>query len=417
MGNNEELSVIDAYHNPAVVKVAELVGALQGLIEDNFVEVLVQGELSNVSRPGSGHLYFTLKDSSAQIRCAMFRSQVRLLNFRPQDGESVVCCGRVSVYPQRGDLQLIVEEMNPEGIGSLQQAFEEVRLRLEKEGLFARERKKNLPAFPQTIGIVTSASGAAFQDILQILRRRAVGVTVLLYPVRVQGVGAAAEIAAGIAALNRYDDVNVLIVGRGGGSKEDLWAFNEEVVARAIAASQIPIIAAVGHETDVTIADLVADLRAPTPSAAAELVVHNRLELERHLDQLLLRLGRQMRWQINLLASRLDGIEKRLKSPAEQLRRQQQQIAQLLGRLAQGMRHLCQNRHHRLNLLAARLAALSPMSVLGRGYAIVQRDTEVVFSSSQVQCHDDLRVTLAQGQLQVKVTAVTVPAQEDADHS
>jgi exodeoxyribonuclease VII large subunit len=403
------------HYNQAVVKVTELVGALQDLVEDNFVDVLVQGELSNVSRPSSGHLYFTLKDSSAQIRCAMFRSQARLLNFQPQDGEGVVCRGRVSVYPQRGDLQLIVEEMNPEGVGSFQQAFEEVRMRLDKEGLFAREKKKSLPAFPQTIGVVTSASGAAFQDILQILRRRAVGVTVLLRPVRVQGAGAAAEIAAGIADLNRHADVNVMIVGRGGGSKEDLWAFNEEIVARAIAASDIPVISAVGHETDVTIADLVADLRAPTPSAAAELVVQNRLELERHLDQLMLRLGRQMRWQINLLASRLDGLKKRLKSPAEQLRQQQLQVAQLRARLAQGMRYLCQNRHHQLNLLTGRMAALSPSAVLKRGYAIVLHNNEVVLSSSQVQCRDDLRVILAQGQLQVKVSALTAAADEDVD--
>jgi exodeoxyribonuclease VII large subunit len=403
------------HYTQALVKVTELVGALQDLVEDNFVDVLVQGELSNVSRPSSGHLYFTLKDSSAQIRCAMFRSQARLLNFQPQDGEGVVCRGRVSVYPQRGDLQLIVEEMNPEGVGSLQLAFEEVRMRLDKEGLFAREKKKPLPAFPQTIGIVTSASGAAFQDILQILRRRAVGVTVLLRPVRVQGAGSAAEIAAGIADLNRHADVNVMIVGRGGGSKEDLWAFNEEVVARAIAASKIPVISAVGHETDVTIADLVADLRAPTPSAAAELVVQNRLELERHLDQLMLRLGRQMRWQINLLTSRLDGLKKRLKSPAEQLRQQQLQVAQLRARLAQGMRYLCQDRHHHLNLLTGRMAALSPSAVLKRGYAIVLHDNAVVFSSSQVQCRDNLRVILAQGQLQVKVSALPAAADEDMD--
>jgi exodeoxyribonuclease VII large subunit len=400
-------------YNQAVVKVSELVGALQELVEDNFVDVLVQGELSNISRPSSGHVYFTLKDSSAQIRCAMFRSQARLLNFQPQDGEGVICRGRISVYSQRGDLQLIVEEMNPEGVGSLQQAFEEVRQRLDKEGLFAREKKKPLPAFPQTIGVVTSASGAAFQDILQILRRRAVGVTVLLRPVRVQGVGAAAEIAAGIADLNRHADVNVMIVGRGGGSKEDLWAFNEEIVARAIAASEIPVISAVGHETDVTIADLVADLRAPTPSAAAELVVQNRLELERHLDQLMLRLGRQMRWQINLLNSRLDGLKKRLKSPAEQLRQQQQQVAQLRARLVQGMRFVTQECHHHLNLLTGRMAALSPTAVLNRGYAIVLHDKEVVLSSRQVQSCDDLRVILAQGQLQVKVTAVTEADEED----
>ncbi len=403
------------HYNQAVVRVAELVGALQELVEDNFVDVLVQGELSNVSRPSSGHLYFTLKDSSAQIRCAMFRSQARLLNFQPQDGEGVICRGRVSVYSQRGDLQLIVEEMNPEGVGSLQQAFEEVRMRLDQEGLFAHEKKKPLPAFPQTIGIVTSASGAAFQDILQILRRRAVGVSVLLRPVRVQGVGAAAEIAAGIADLNRHADVNVMIVGRGGGSKEDLWAFNEEIVARAIAASEIPVISAVGHETDVTIADLVADLRAPTPSAAAELVVQNRLELERHLDQLMLRLGRQMRWQINLLNSRLDGLKKRLKSPAEQLRQQQQQVAQLRSRLVQGMRFVTQERHHCLNQLTGRLTALSPTAVLNRGYAIVLHDNEVVLSSCQVQSRDDLRVILAQGQLQVKVTAVTGADEDDVD--
>ncbi|WP_337906556.1 exodeoxyribonuclease VII large subunit [Pelovirga terrestris] len=403
------------HYNPAVVKVTELVGALQELVEDNFVDVLVQGELSNVSRPTSGHLYFTLKDSSAQIRCAMFRSQARLLNFLPQDGEGVICRGRVSVYAQRGDLQLIVEEMNPEGVGSLQQAFEEVRQRLDREGLFAREKKKPLPAFPQTIGVVTSASGAAFQDILQILRRRAVGVTVLLRPVRVQGVGAAAEIAAGIADLNRHKDVNVMIVGRGGGSKEDLWAFNEEVVARAIAASEVPVISAVGHETDVTIADLVADLRAPTPSSAAELVVQNRLELERHLDQLMLRLGRQMRWQLNLLNSRLDGLKKRLKSPTEPLRQQQQQVAQLLSRLVQGMRHGCQEHHHRLNQLAGRLTALSPTAVLNRGYAIVLHDNQVVVSSRQVQSRDDLRVILAQGQIQVQVTAVTGSDEEDVD--
>lgn len=401
------------HYSQAVVKVAELVGALQELVEDNFVDVLVQGELSNVSRPSSGHLYFTLKDSSAQIRCAMFRSQARLLNFQPQDGEGVICRGRVSVYSQRGDLQLIVEEMTPEGVGSLQQAFEEVRQRLDQEGLFAREKKKPLPAFPQTIGVVTSASGAAFQDILQILRRRAVGVTVLLRPVRVQGVGAAAEIAAGIADLNRQADVNVMIVGRGGGSKEDLWAFNEEIVARAIAGSEIPVISAVGHETDVTIADLVADLRAPTPSSAAELVVQNRLELERHLDQLMLRLGRQMRWQINLLDSRLDGLKKRLKSPAEQLRQQQLQVGQLLTRLAQGMRHVCQERQYRFNLLTGRMAALSPTAVLKRGYAIVLHDNEVVLSSRQVQSCDDLRVILAQGQLQVKVTTASETVEED----
>lgn len=391
------------HQQPELIKVAELVSALQELVEENFVEVLVQGELSNVSRPASGHLYFTLKDKSAQIRCAMFRGQARALTCDPQDGTEVVCRGRVSIYPQRGDLQLIVEKMEPEGVGSLQQAFEEVRLRLEREGLFAGERKKPLPAFPQTIGVVTSGTGAAFQDICQILQRRAVGVNLLLRSVRVQGTGAAAEIAAGIADLNRQADVDVMIVGRGGGSKEDLWAFNEEIVARAIADSVIPVISAVGHETDVTIADLVADLRAPTPSAAAELVVKSRLELERHLDQLVLRLGRQMRWQTSLLESRLSGLEKRLKSPADRLRQQRQELELLSQRLCREMRRLCENRSHQLSLLTGRLSTLSPTAVLKRGYAIVQRGDNVVFSSTDVDCNDDLQVILGRGQLRVKV--------------
>ena len=402
------------HQKPQLIRVAELVSAVQDLVEENFVEVLVQGELSNVSRPASGHLYFTLKDASAQIRCAMFRGQARALNFAPQDGTEVICRARVSVYSQRGDLQLIVNEMEPEGVGSLQQAFEEVRLRLESEGLFAAERKKPLPPFPQIIGVVTSATGAAFQDICQILQRRAVGVSLLLRPVRVQGVGAAAEIAEGIADLNRQADVDVIIVGRGGGSKEDLWSFNEEIVARAIASSVVPIVSAVGHETDVTIADLAADLRAPTPSAAAELVVQNRLELERHLDQLVLRLGRQMRWQTSLLDSRLSGLQKRLKSPMDRLQQQKNEFEGLFQRLCLQMRRLCEQRAHQINMSAGRLMALSPTAVLQRGYAIVQRGDNVILSSSDIHRDDELQVTLAQGQLKVKVTDKTAKA--DSSH-
>ncbi len=398
-----------------LIKVTELVHALQELVEENFVEVLVQGELSNLSRPASGHLYFTLKDQSAQIRCAMFRGQARALTFDPQEGGEVICRGRVSIYPQRGDLQLIVEKMDPEGVGGLQQAFEEVRLRLEREGLFAGERKKPLPAFPQTIGVVTSGSGAAFQDICQILARRAVGVTLLLRSVRVQGTGAAAEIAAGIADLNRHAGVDVIIVGRGGGSREDLWAFNEEIVARAIAASVIPVISAVGHETDVTIADLVADLRAPTPSAAAELVVKSRLELERHLDHLVLRLGRQMHWQTSLLESRLNGLEKRLKSPGDRLKQQRQELDRLFDRLCREMRRQCEKRSNQLQLFHSRLLTLSPTAVLERGYAIVQRGERVVISNTEVDRNDDLQVTLARGQLRVKVMENTTGA-KDSHH-
>ena len=391
-----------------VISVSTLVHLLQELVEDNFVEVLVQGELASLSCPSSGHYYFTLKDSKSQLRCAMFRSHARALPFRPEEGVAVICRGRVSVYPQRGDLQLIVEGLEPIGVGGQQLALEQLKAKLAKEGLFAEQRKQPLPEFPTTIGVVTSATGAAIHDILTVLRRRSAGVKVLLRAVRVQGQGAADEISSAIADLNRDGRAEIIIVGRGGGSREDLWAFNEESVARAIAASTLPIISAVGHEVDFSIADLVADLRAPTPSAAAELVVQNRLELERHLDQLLLRLGTQMRSQLELLQSRLQGLEKRLKAPREQLHIQRLQWQQLVLRLEQAMADLLGQQQHRFAVLAGQLDALSPLAVLGRGYAIV-REVEsglVVKDQAQVVAGDYLRVQLAKGELSVVVAKV-----------
>ncbi len=392
----------------AAVSVSTLVQLLQELVEDNFVEVLVQGELSNVSRPPSGHYYFTLKDRKAQIKCAMFRSHVRALRFKPSDGLKVICRGRVSIYPQRGDLQLIVEGVEPEGVGALQLAFDQLQEKLEAEGLFAPELKQPLPPFPQVIGVVTSSSGAAIQDILNVLQRRSAGLQVLLRSARVQGEGAAAEIAAGIADLNRETDVDVLIVGRGGGSREDLWPFNEEIVARAIAASRIPVISAVGHEVDFSIADLVADLRAATPSAAAELVVKNRLELERHLDQLTLRLAAQIRSRLSLLSSRLYGLEKRLKAPAELVKIQQLQLQQLQFRLQQSMLELVSQHNHRLALLTGRLQTLSPLAVLSRGYAIIKRGEtkEVIHTSEQLKKGDQLQIEFADGEVAVAVTQI-----------
>lgn len=390
------------------ISVSTLVQLLQELVEDNFVEVLVQGELSNVSQPPSGHYYFTLKDKKARIKCAMFRSHARVLRFKPVDGLAVICRGRVSVYPQRGDLQLIVEAVEPEGVGSLQLAFDQLKEKLEREGLFAPNLKQPLPPFPRTIGLVTSSSGAAIQDILNVLRRRSAGLQVLLRSVRVQGKGAAEEIAAAIADLNRETAVDVLIVGRGGGSREDLWAFNEEIVARAIAASKIPVISAVGHEVDFSIADLVADLRAPTPSAAAELVVKNRLELERHLDQLTLRLAAQIRSRLTLLSNNLHGLEKRLKAPAELVKIRQLQLQQLHLRLQQAMTELFVQQEHRLALLMSQLQTLSPVAVLSRGYAIVkQKETgEIVHGSEQLQIGDQLQVKLASGEVTATVTLI-----------
>ena len=390
------------------ISVSTLVQLLQELVEDNFVEVLVQGELSNVSQPPSGHYYFTLKDKKAQLKCAMFRSHARALRFKPTDGLEVICRGRVSIYPQRGDLQLIVEAIEPEGVGGLQLAFEQLQKKLEKGGLFDERLKKSLPQFPQTIGIVTSASGAAIQDILNVLQRRSAGLRVLLRSVRVQGEGAAKEIATAIADLNRESDIDVLIVGRGGGSREDLWAFNEEIVARAIFASRIPVISAVGHEVDFSIADMVADLRAPTPSAAAELVVQNRLELERHLDQLTLRLAAQMRSRLSLLQSRLHGLEKRLKAPAELLQLQWLQLRQLELHLRQAMDGIIDHHDHKLALLLGRLESLSPLAVLSRGYAIVKgiKSGDVIQDSDQLKEGDRLKIELAAGQVTATVTTI-----------
>ena len=392
----------------AVVSVSTLVQLLQELVEDNFVEVLVQGELSNVSQAGSGHYYFTLKDKSSQIKCAMFRSHARALRFKPGDGLAVICRGRVSIYSQRGDLQLLVEGIEPEGVGQLQLAFDQLKVKLEAEGLFQPHKKKTLPAYPRTIGVVTSPTGAAIRDILQVLERRSAGVQVLLAATRVQGEGAAAEIAAAISLLNQEGSADVLIVGRGGGSREDLWAFNEEIVARAIAASDIPIISAVGHEVDISISDLVADLRAPTPSAAAELVVQNRLELERHLDQLTLRLAAQINSRLALLKSRLSGLEKRLKAPAELLKLQQLQLHQLTSRLHQAITDDITRKKNRWELLCGRLDALSPLAVLSRGYAIVkQHETGTVIQSArQVNRDDRVEISLADGQVMATVTRI-----------
>lgn len=390
---------MDLLESSGAVTVSTLVACLQDLVEDNFVDVLVQGELSNVSRPPSGHIYFTLKDRKAQIRCAMFRSQARTLRFNLEDGIAVICRARVSIYPQRGDLQLIVEGVEPEGVGQLQLAFEQLKDKLQQEGLFAEDLKQDLPAFPTVVGVVTSATGAALQDILNVLKRRSAALKVLLRPVPVQGEGAAVEIAVAIDELNREGSADVLIVGRGGGSKEDLWAFNEEVVARAIHASTIPVISAVGHEVDFSIADLVADLRAPTPSAAAELVVQNRLDLERHLDQLVLRLADRMKSQLKLLQSRLEGLEKRLKAPQEQLEIQRIGLEQWDRRLKSAMRQYLDRRHQQLALLSSQLEALSPLQVLLRGYAIVSDRTSgaVVSSVEQVEQGTELSIRLFRG--------------------
>jgi len=382
-----------------VLSVSRLVNLVKDLIEENFFEVRVEGEISNFSTPASGHLYFTLKDDRAQLRAAMFRAYSRLLDFRPEDGMKVCCAGRLSVYSQRGDVQLLVESLELAGKGSLQQALEQLKARLAAEGLFAVERKRPLPSFPGTVGVVTSPTGAAIHDILQTLRRRGAGVRILLRPVRVQGDEAAADIVEAIADLNRQGEADVLIVGRGGGSLEDLWAFNREEVARAIFGSSIPIISAVGHEVDVTIADLVADLRAPTPTAAAEVVAKSRLEMESHLDHLIGRLGGQVQGRIRIWQERLEGLTGRLRSPRQELSWKEQRLVDLERRLRLFLAGAEQRADHRLGRLEERLEALSPLRVLGRGYALVRhgRTGSLVRDASQLASGDPVDLQFHRG--------------------
>src|ERR1700731_1585482 len=274
--------------------VRELVASVRTHIEREYSDAWVEGEISNFRAPEAGHLYFTLKDGNAQIRVVMFRTSARLLRFRPADGLQVVVRGRVTVYEDRGELQISAEHIEPKGAGSLQLAFEQLKAKLEAEGLFAAERKKKIPSLPSRIGVVTSAQAAALRDILNVLQRRHHSVNVLIYHAQVQGDSAAQEVAAGIRFFNQHDNVDVIMVARGGGSAEDLASFNNEALARTVAASEIPVISAVGHETDFTIIDFVADLRAPTPSAAAELVIRSRQEVEDHAAALGERLRRAM---------------------------------------------------------------------------------------------------------------------------
>lgn len=381
------------------VSVSRLVYLLKEVVEDNFVQVTVTGEIANFSAPSSGHYYFGLKDDQAQLRSVMFRSSNRMLNFTPENGMQVVCAGHVSLYQQRGELQLVVDRMEPLGVGNWQLAFEKLKTMLDAEGLFNTSHKQPLPSFPRTIGVVTSPTGAAIHDILNVLRRRGAGLRVLLRPVRVQGDGSAGEIAQAIADLNRDGQADVLIVGRGGGSPEDLWAFNEEVVARAVFASKIPVISAVGHEVDVTISDLVADLRAPTPSAAAELVVQGRQELERHVDHLIMRLSGQMQGRLLLLKERLNGLQRRLRSPVDELQRQHNSLEQTRKRLYLAMQKRLDGAANRLGLAASHLHALSPLATLDRGYAIAfnEQTQVVVRDAGSLHNGDRLRIRFAKG--------------------
>ncbi len=383
-----------------VLSVSELNEIIKGALESQLEAVWVAGEISNFRVPPSGHCYFTLKDDKSQICAVMFRRQGRSLPFIPENGMQVLCLGRVSLYTVRGDLQLYIEEMEPRGQGALFLAFEQLKKKLAAEGLFAPERKRPLPFLPAAIGIVTSDKGAALHDMLRILRDRFSDRRIMIRPVKVQGEGAAAEIAAGIADLSRSGAVDVMIVGRGGGSLEDLWAFNEEIVARAICAAAVPVISAVGHEIDFTIADFAADHRAPTPTAAAEMVVPRKSDLSEQLLALEQALLRAMEFKIETAKESWRGLVKRLSDPSRKLREHQQWLDELSEDLLRCFHQRLSELKGQLAHHTGRLNALSPLAVLERGYSIAHRLPEetIVKDAASLNVGDRLRITFAQGQ-------------------
>jgi len=339
--------------------VSELTGRIRDLLARNFTDIFVQGEVSNCHDAQSGHIYFTLKDDRSQIRCVYFKQQQRGIKFRPEDGLQVTVRGSISVYEQRGEYQIYVEKIDLVGQGALQLAFDQLKKRLESEGLFDPAHKKPLPLLPSRIGIITSPKGAAVRDVVRILTRRFPNVHLTVFPVRVQGEGAAEEIVKALKFFNARKLVDVLILTRGGGSLEDLWAFNEEIVARAIFASEIPVISGVGHETDFTIADFVADVRASTPSAAAELVVQTRREFDKHIAELLGALSEQMRYRILVLSRRVHELSARrgFRRPLDLLRQQRQRADEMTSRLALGLRARLEQSRKRCNAVHLRIAS------------------------------------------------------------
>ncbi len=436
-----------------IYSIAQLNREARALLEGNFPLIWVEGEISNLARPASGHIYFTLKDEQAQVRCAMFKMRRRLLDFQPDNGSAVLARVRVSLYEARGDYQLIVEHLEEAGDGRLRRQFEQLKQRLAAEGLFDAARKRPLPELPRRIGVITSPSGAAIRDVLSALQRRFPAIPVLIYPVPVQGLDAPPAIVEALRTAARRNECDLLLLTRGGGSLEDLWAFNDEAVARAIADSPIPVVSAVGHEIDISIADFVADMRAATPSAAAELISPDRgewLDTLRHwrgrlvrairtrlareqrhlhaigrhlkhpgqrlreqaqrLDELELRLSRALHAQLRTRQARLDTLRARLhgQSPKRQLAALQQRLANDRRRLRAAMPQRLEQERQRLTGLARALDAVSPLATLGRGYAIAQDSGgRVIRKASAVNVGDNVHVRLGEGRLDCRVEGIT----------
>ncbi|AOY87436.1 exodeoxyribonuclease VII large subunit [Marinobacter salinus] len=437
---------------PRALSVSELNHQARHLLESSFMQVWVEGELSGFSRPSSGHWYFSLKDRKCQVRCAMFKGFNQRLRVLPREGDQVRIRGKVTLYENRGDFQIIVEHMEPAGLGELQQAFDELKRKLQAEGLFDTLRKKPIPAIPGHIGVVTSPTGAAIHDILTVLARRCPAIPVTLYPTAVQGKAATADIVQAIGRAQAHGVADVLIVGRGGGSLEDLWCFNEETVARAIANCTIPTVSAVGHEVDVTIADFVADLRAPTPSAAAEKISPDQqdwlrqirerelrlansarralkrlntqlehlaarlrdprrelLEKAQRMDELELRLGKAVRQRLDRVTVRSEHLAQRLamQSPARQLTSSRENLSRFEERLGAAIRQRLQQRREQYEHIAQTLHVVSPLATLGRGYAIVRNgEGNIVRDASKLSSGEHINARVAEGDISAVVTSV-----------
>jgi exodeoxyribonuclease VII large subunit len=408
----------DVYERPAaqpVLTVSALTALVKEVVEGTFALVWVSGEISNFSRPQSGHCYLTLKDDEAQLRAVIWRSTAASVRCDLHDGLEVICRGHLDVYAARGTYQLVIEEIQPKGLGALEQALRKLREKLAREGLFDKARKRALPVFPRRIAFVTSPTGAAIRDFLEVLRRRWCGADVLIVPVRVQGIGAAEEIAQAIASVNRLaHPIDVLVVGRGGGSLEDLWAFNEEAVVRAIHGSRIPVVSAVGHEIDVTLADLVADLRALTPSEAAERIVPAIEEVLAGLRNQHHRISAALRGRVADARAKLDGLGGRrvLRKPFDRLHEVGRQLDQLGARAARAVRNRFTRSQQQAAAVAGRLESLSPLGVLARGYSLTTRlaDGRLIEDAAVLSAGERIRTRFAHGTAISRVEEIVVDA-------
>lgn len=389
-----------------IYSVTELNQATRNMLEESYGYILIEGEISSFVCPNSGHWYFTLKDAKSQIRCAMFRMSNSKVNFFPENGMQVVLQTKVSLYPDRGDYQLIVQKMNEIGAGALQRKFEELKAKLDKEGLFDEAHKQELPELPQTIGVITSATGAAIHDILTVLRRRYPVANVVVYPSVVQGEQAASSLINMLKIANKRKECDLLLISRGGGSMEDMWCFNDELLAREIFASKLPVVSAVGHEVDFTICDFVADVRAATPSAAAELITPDKQELLGNVEYF----AEQCIQLFNLKFKELKQELKWMAKQLMQLHPQQQLIQhqQRLDLLAQSLHHKMQSKQNfyqqRFAILSEKLNTLSPLHILNRGYAFMTKDKEVIRSTKQLASGDKLTATLSDGKVECTIT-------------